>query len=284
MTTFQDAFNEADAEIESEAVALDEGPAETGGETEGEGTVDESVTAPTYFNLEEYGEQVVRIKVDGEERDVLVKDLPNGFMRNEAFTQKTQALAADRQRLQAAETLAAAYDRNPLETVRFLAQQQGLTLAEAKAQVEAAVEQEDSWANDTADPRMSAIEAQMAEIQNERARGDLERTLATLGTRYGEDFDANEVVAQALKIGTTDLEGVFKTLAFDRIMARQQATSQVQEQRAVKEAQTTSAKASLGATVSSGESFAGAGAAGSAPIRTVAQAMEAAIAESGFNF
>lgn len=286
MTTFQEAFDDASAEVGSEDLALEDGPA-IGGETGNEGTVStEEVVAPkTYFDIDQYGDQLVKIKVDGEEREVPLRELPNGFMRNEAFTQKSQALAAERSRLQAAETLAAAYERNPYETVRFLAQEQGITLAEAKAQAEAVAEQDGTWENDTVvDPRLSAIEAQMAEIQNERARRELERTLAGLGARYGDDFDANEVVARAIEFGTTDLEAVYKMVAFDRITARSQAQAQVQEQRSAVETRTTQLKQDLAATVSSGGSFAGAGSSGSTPITSVSQALDAALAGSGFEF
>jgi hypothetical protein len=53
----------------------------------------------------------------------------------------------------------------------------------------------------------------------------LERTISTLQGRYGEDFDANEVVAAALATGNDDLEAVYKQVAFDRLLARQSAQS-----------------------------------------------------------
>lgn len=284
MTTFQEAFEAADSELESTEV-LDGSPAD-GGQAEGEDTGEVTAPEQSYFDIEAHGDQLVKIKVDGVEQSVPLRELPNGYMRQEAFTQKTQALAADRQRLSAAETLALAYERNPHETVRFLAQQQGLTLAEAQAQAEAATqEQEDGWTNDTyVDPRMTQLDSRLANIEAREARMDLERNITHLGTVYGADFDATEVIAKAIEYGTTDLEGVYKQIAFDRVFSRSQAEAQVATQRAATEASTTAAKQQLATIVSSGESFLGGGTTGSAPITTVAQALEAALAGSDFNF
>lgn len=281
MTSLNEALTAAiDAD---EAETLDEGSPETGGaaDTQGEGS---EASETSYFDLDQYGDQLVKIKVDGEEQDVPLKELQSGYMRQAAFTQKTQQLAAERARLQSAETLASAYERNPAETIRFLAQQNGLTLAEAKAVAEAAGdEQEGTWANDV-DPRVSALEQQIAALQQREAREDLERTLTHLGNLYGDEFDANEVVNRALQIGTSDIESVFKQMAFDRMFTRTRAEQEVAQRTAAEEAQRTAAKQQLASTVASGQSFNGAGEAGSAPISTVVQALEAAFAAAGESF
>lgn len=282
MVTFQEAFDAAEAESDDTTLASD--PVEDG-QVEAEGQASE-VDEPSYFDLDQYGDQLVKIKVDGEELEVPIRELPNGYMRQSAFTQKTQALAAERERLQAAETLAEAYERDPLGTVKFLAQHNGLTLAQAQAQAEAAVaEQEDGWAaTEQQDPRIAAIEAQLADINQRDARTELERNLASLGSLYGDDFDPNEVVTRAVQLGTTDLEGTFMRIMGERTYARQSAEREVAQRTAEQEAQRTAAKAQLASTVSSASSAAGAGAQGSAPIKTVAEALETALAETGFDF
>jgi hypothetical protein len=288
VTTIDEAFEQAEADLSSadEVVALDEGPAESG-QAVVEGTDEVVSDEPSYFDLEQYGNQVVKIRVDDEDITVPVSELRNGYMRQAAFTQKTQGLAAERARLQAAETLAAAYERNPIETVRFLAQQQGLSLAEAQAQAEAATEEQaEGWANDGyADPRYAALDQRLQAFEQTQAREELGRELTRLGNLYGDDFDPNEVVAAAIQRGSTDLDGVYKQIAFDRLYARKGAEAELAQRSATETAQRTAAKAALGGTVASGSSFNGAGSAGSAPATTVEEAFAAAEAEHGsWNF
>ena len=287
MTTFQEAFEQAEASEagESEAVeALDEGSA-IGGETAGEGTGEEVGTAPASFDLEQYGDQVVTIKVDGVDQQVPVSELRNGYMRQAAFTQHSQQLASERTRLSAAESLAASYERNPVETVRFLAQQNGLTFAEAKAQAEEATEQTEGWANEGyVDPRVDALEQRIARLDEQEARQELTATLDRLGKLYGDDFDQEAVVKLAIKLGTTDIEAVYKQNAFDRQWGQRAAEQEVATRTAEETATRTAAKASLASTVATGQSFAGAGSTSSLPITTIGQAFDAAVAEHGDPF
>lgn len=290
MTTFQEAFDAAEAEVGGE-VAPEVDPIEDGGQVaDGSEVGSDATTEPAEFDINQYGDQVVRIKVDGQEQLVPLKDLPNGYQRQADYTRKTQELAAERQRLQAAETLARAYEHNPVETIKFLAQQQGISLAEAKAQAEAATgEQDDSWANEQYhDPRIDKVLSWMEQQQEtaalQEAQSALDVELSRLGSMYGDRFDANEVVARALQMQTTDLEGVFKTIAFDRMFAEQQAHGDLAARHQQADAKATAAKSQLADTVASGESFAGAGGPASAPITTVAAALEAALAGSNFDF
>jgi len=289
VTTFQEAFDAAEAEVGGEVNAPEVDPAAEGGQVADGSEVGSEATEPTEFDLAQYGDHVVRVKVDGVEQLVPLKDLPNGYQRQADYTRKTQELAADRQRLQAAETLARAYENDPVRTVKFLAEQQGISLAEAKAQAEAAGEQDESWANEQYhDPRidgvLSWVEQQREAQELQTAQSELDVELSRLGSLYGEHFDANEVIATALQYQTTDLEGVFKALAFDRMFAQQQAQGDLAARQQAQDAQVTAAKSQLAGTVASGESFAGAGGPASAPITTVAAALEAALADSGFDF
>lgn len=285
MTTFQDAFNDAEAEVGGEGEALEGSPTDSG-QADSEGAVQDSgTTEPTYFDLAAHGESLVQVKINGEVRDVALKDLPSGYMRQEAFTQKTQELAAERQELQAARTLAEAYAANPQETVRLLARQSGLTLAEAAAVAEDVSAEQGNWGTDsTVDPRMTQLDQRLAEIEAREARADLNRTLDDLGNRYGDSFKAADVVARAIQMQSTDLEGVYKQMAFDQHRAGLEASSQMSAAKATEDARIVAAKQSLGDVVSSGFSAAGAGLPGSAPITSIKQAAEAAFASSGFDF
>lgn len=288
MATFQEAYEAAEASEGSgaeEAVeALTEGT-DVVGQTAGEGTEVEAGDESPDFDLEQYGSHLVTIKVDGVDQKVPVSELRNGFMRQSSYTQKTQELAAERSRLAAAESLASAYERNPQETIRFLAQQNGLTFAEAKAAAEDATEQTEGWANEGyADPRVDALEQRIAQLDQREAKAELQADIQRLGNLYGEDFDSNEVIAQAIKLGTTDLEAVFKQMSFDKVFARKGAETELAQRTAADTAKRTSAKQDLASTVASGSSFNGAGSTASTPITSVSQAMEAAAAEHGWDF
>jgi hypothetical protein len=65
---------------------------------------------------------------------------------------------------------------------------------------------------------------------------ELEQTVSSLQNRYGEIFDAGEVVARALATGSTDLEAVFKQIAFDKVLSQQSAQSNYQAQKSAEEA------------------------------------------------
>lgn len=282
MVTFDEAFSEAETAVEAEvdATTQDDFPA-VGGQEEVEGSGTESGTEPSYFDLDKYGSQVVKIKVDGQEQDVPLSELRNGYMRQEAFTQKTQSLAEERQQLEAARALATAYRQNPQDTVRFLAEQAGITLAQATAVAENA--EHDSWSDEGAvdDPRLAAIEQRFAELDHREARAELNRTLEALGSRYGDDFVPNEVVSRAIELQSNDLEGVYKQIAFDRMMARQDAQRISAERTQAAEDAATQSKVALAGQVSTGGSFAGAGDVGSAPVTTVSGALELAMSELG---
>ena len=51
------------------------------------------------------------VKVDGEEREVSLDELRDGYQRQSDYNRKTQDLAAERKRLQQAEAIVAALDR-----------------------------------------------------------------------------------------------------------------------------------------------------------------------------
>jgi hypothetical protein len=53
-----------------------------------------------------------------------------------------------------------------------------------------------------------------------QAQQRLETEIQRLQNTYGEDFNPQEVVAAALAQGNTNLEAVFKQIAFDRVSAK----------------------------------------------------------------
>lgn len=287
MTTFQEAFASAeestaiDAEVATDEHGEDTIPTDDGGQEAPLADSNTSSSEPSYFDLDAHGDQLVQIKVNGELTEVPLSELPNGYMRNEAFTQKSQALAEERRQHEAEIALAQAYVNDPTGTIRVLAEQNNLTLAEATAIAEAAEEAASSEPQLISDPRIEALERRFEEQDRKEAKAALFDELGTLAERYGEDFDAEVVARTALDLGTTDLEAAYKVLAYDRLRAREQAAEDRQRERAEEDAKVTAAKQALGGVVSSGGSAAGAGVAGSAPDTSIAGAFRSALADLG---
>lgn len=69
-----------------------------------------------YLNLDEVADRYIKV---GDE-DILVRDLPAGFMKNKDYTQKTQELAQQRQLVDWANALQAAMDEDFDGTVDYL--------------------------------------------------------------------------------------------------------------------------------------------------------------------
>lgn len=279
MPTFEEALSEDDG-----AEALDEVSAD-GGQTADEGAADSGAETPNYLDLEANRDSYVKVTVDGEELDVPLNEALAGYSRQADYTRKTQEIAQQREQLQYAQALATAYERNPEETVRLLAQQAGISLTEARAQVQDAQEdtQGDDWLDEQADPRLSALEQRLQQFEMSQARTELERTIGTLQQRFGDDFKPNEVVNAAIAAGTTDLEGVYKQMAFDRLFARSAAEQDSEGARSAAEATAKAAKAAVGEAVQSGGSAAGAGGGAATTPTSIAEAIALAEAETGLS-
>jgi len=109
----------------------------------------------------------------------------------------------------------------------------------------------------------------------------LERNLEFLQSKYGEDFDSNEVVAAALATGSNDLEGIYKQMAFDKMMSRQQAQQQVAQQRQVQEQKIVESKRQTG--IVAGASGAASADSASAPVSSLRDAFDLAKRQLGIS-
>lgn len=202
-----------------------EAPAETGAAegtaptTGGEGTP-EAAPEPSYLDTDEYGGHHVRLKVDGEEVSVPLSEAMAGYSRQADYTRKTQALAERERAAQFGMTLAQALENNPVETMRIL--------QERYAAQEQQQQEEPDWTDDPNEARFRQLEAWQAQSEQQQAAQELRVAVGVLQQRYGEDFNPQEVVAEASRQGRIDLEGVYKEMAFDRYWQGQQAAREVQ--------------------------------------------------------
>ena len=218
---------------------------------------DPSEQAPTpeddVLDLSAFDGKYVEITVQGEKQRVPVTELPNGYMRQADYTQKTQEVAFWRQVDQAM--------RNPQTApaaLRYLADAFGVEAAQAvQDQYEGTEEEEYA---DPIERRLAEIEARtnaIAEREAEQqAAAYLNQVVDSLSQKY-PDFNAVEVVTEAVNRGISDpgaLEDVYKLMRYDALQAQTAAQSLAVEQRAAQEAARQAAAAQAASVVSSGGS------------------------------
>jgi hypothetical protein len=229
-------------------------PTESGqvGEVDGEAPNDGGVD----LNIDDFANHYVTVKVDGEEIKVPLSEAVAGYSRQADYTRKTQELAQQRQELQWANAIREALDSNPAQTIDLLAQHYGISRQEAQTMAD-----EFDWGSTESDPiesKMTDLDKRIRAFEEQQAYDQLERTVQTLQSKYGEDFDANEVIAAALARGTNDLESTYKQIAYDRLVAKAEATKKVAADKAAKEEAVVESKRSASA-VSGGSSAKGGG-------------------------
>jgi predicted metal-dependent hydrolase len=180
-----------------------------------------------YFNVDEFGDKYVKLSVSGDEVDVPLKEAISGYQRQADYTRKTQELADQRKELAFAQAIQEALDNNPSETIALLQQHYG-------------VQEKDEFFGedeflDPMEQQYRTLDTRIRAFEEAQALQELEQTVSSLQNRYGEIFDANEVVAKALATGSTDLEAVFKQIAFDKVLTQQSAQSNYQAQKSAEE-------------------------------------------------
>lgn len=162
------------------------------------------------FDYTEVADKVVILQVDGQEVTVPLKEALAGYQRQADYTRKTQELSEQRRQLQYAAALTEALQQDPASTLQLLQQQFGLNQVQPE---------EDIWL-DPSEQQLRQLEQRIAAFEQEKAMEELARTVDSLQSKYGAEFDADEVIAKALAIGSTDLEAVFKQIAFDKVYSK----------------------------------------------------------------
>ena len=241
--------------------------------TPDEGQVSEAVDAevetpevePELFDYTEVGDKFVKLQVDGEEVLVPVKEALAGYQRQADYTRKTQELSEQRKSIEYATALQEALQNDPANTLRLLQDQYGIV----------AEPEEDLWIDPT-EKSLKEMEKRLASFEQQRAMDELTKTIDTLQSKYGDDFNADEVVAKALATGATDLEAIFKQVAFDKVYSKASEANK----KLAKEQERLEAKRGAG-IVSSASTSKGTTAPPSAPPKTVFEAFEQAQRQLG---
>ena len=222
--------------------------------------------AKDYFTWDEYADRPVKLNVAGEEIDVPLKEALAGYQRQADYTRKTQELSEQRKQVQFGSALQEALQNDPRNTLELLKQHYGLD--------EQQTSDEDELFSDPTEKQFRQLESRIKAFEQQKAVQDLEKTVESLSRKYGDAFDADEVIAKALATGNPNLEAVYKQTAFDRIFEQNLTNSQVRTKKAEDEKVIVQSKRDA-SVVSKGASSKSADVA-SKPVTTLREAFELA--------
>jgi hypothetical protein len=240
-----------------------------------------------YLDLDDdTANRYVRVRVDGQEQEVPLKEALAGYSRTADYTRKTQDLASQRQQAEYALAVERALKAQPEETLRLLARQYGVNFEQSPPQQ---LREQPSTYDDGSDRYVDPVERRLAEMerqnqalqqqwQQRQADEQLRQAVAGITQRYQlSDADTREVVSTALqnRMGPESFDMIWKNIAFDRA---QQARQTAQQQAAARQ----QAAANASQLVGNGSSATRAGTSpapeSSGPM-TIAQAFDLALKE-----
>lgn len=240
----EDTFNDSDLYGDAEEVDFQDAAPDDVGQGEVEEydaeTSDEDVEAEPerdYFDPSTVADKYVRgIKVDGEEVEVPVAELIQGYQRQADYTRKTQTLAQEREEIAFWKQVDQAAKVNPKLTMEYLSERFGLA-----NQAEPEPEPEYDWGYEDDNPyakELKELRAQVAPAieyaQAQQAAAYIDNVVQGLSQKYGEDFNAKEVIGVAYERGIYDpaaFEMVYKDISFDRYRAAATASTEVTQKR-----------------------------------------------------
>lgn len=236
-------------------------PEETGTEPEVETEVaTDGGSESDEWDWEPHLDREIEIQIDGQPEKLTLKELRESAMRQRDYTRKTQELARERETYGWAKRLEVMLQRNPEAALQALAAEVGINLGP----------QGDPFEDMDPDERRYAqleqeIQRLRGETQQERAYRQqqeqvqqIERELDGLSQKYGDAFNADEVLFFAAENGIQNLEAAFRAWHYDQVasgQAAEAAAKQAAAARAKQDEQATAAKRKA-AAVSGGTSAA----------------------------
>lgn len=193
-------------------------------------SVSETPSTPV-LSVEEYSNHRVPVKLDGEDLEVPLSEALAGYQRQADYTRKTQELAQQREQFQFATALQAALDNDPAATIDLLSKHYGIS---RQAVTDMIADGEDFDSLDPVEQKYRELDQRIASFEDYQSKQEIEREVQRLKSKY-EDFNINEVVTTALRLNSTDLEGTYKQIAFDKMMAKAELERQAREVQQQKE-------------------------------------------------
>ena len=168
-------------------------------------------------------EPAYTVKVDGEEQQVSLEELQQGYQRQADYTRKTQEIAAERDRLQQAEAIVSALEHDPEGTLQTLAHSFNV------APITGQQVSDDEYAEvDPTQQKLAELEHKIARQEQMERVQRVEREVSTLQEKYGE-FNREELLNHALKNGIPNLEAAYTHMRFNDVKTTADKLSQEQE-------------------------------------------------------
>jgi hypothetical protein len=151
------------------------------------------------------------VKVDGEEMQVSVDELRNGYQRQADYTRKTQELAAERERLSQGEAIVQALESDPRSAVSALADAFGIGMDNQSSS--SPEELEDL---DPDEVRLRRIESSIEEQDRALRQTNLQKEMNGLKEKYQTDIDESVLYSHALKHNIGNLDAAFAHMTYDQ--------------------------------------------------------------------
>ena len=185
--------------------------------------------------IEEPVEGAYTVKVDGEEQQVSLEELQDGYQRQADYTRKTQELADERKRLQQAEAIVSSLESNPAETLQALGEAFGIT---AQPMAPQSSNNENYWYDeepeqDATAQRLSELEHRIAQQDRLSRRQQVEKQVEVLKDQYG-DFDSSELFQHALRHKIGNLEAALTHMRFNEVSEKATKLEKEQERTGAK--------------------------------------------------
>lgn len=195
-----------------------ETPAAEGATTEVEGAVEtapETTTtdptgAATEAQTDETDAPRFTIKVGGQEREVTQDELISLAQQGDDYTRKTQAIAAEKQRLASLDALYQALEADPQGTLAALSEAYGINDAAATSEIADPVERE-----------LAEMREWRGQVERQARQDAIERELAAVSERYGE-VDEEALLQHAISKGIPSLEEAYKSMAYETLRAQRE--------------------------------------------------------------
>ena len=162
------------------------------------------------------------VKVDGEEQQVTLEELQNGYQRQADYTRKTQEIAVERERLQQAEAIVSALENDPSATLQTLARSFNVDTFDQPQT------NEEGYELDATEKKLVELEGKLAKQEQAQRVQQVEREVDTLQEKYGE-FDRKELLNHALKHGIPNLEAAYTHMRFNEVKTTADKLTQEQE-------------------------------------------------------
>jgi len=168
------------------------------------------------------------VKVDGENQEVSLEELRDGYQRQSDYTRKTQELASERKRLQQAEAIVSSLEADPNGTLTALADAFGVQVGSSNT---GGNDSYDTWGDTEPDPteqRIANLETQIAQQNRLQRRQQTEKQVEGLKDQYG-DFDAQELYQHALTHKIGNLEAALTHMRYGDVAEKASKLEKEQE-------------------------------------------------------